>query len=69
MLTELLWDHKILSDVTGCRKTQVSDCTGSTVLPFSLICVSIMFTNIFGEMTGIIPVLKLLINEITLKVG
>ena len=31
MLTELLWDHKFLSDVTGCRKTQVSDCTGSTV--------------------------------------
>jgi len=31
MLTELLWDHKFMSDVTGCRKTQVSDCTGSTV--------------------------------------
>ena len=31
-LTELLWDHTFLSDVTGCRKTQVSDCTGSTVL-------------------------------------
>ena len=31
MLTELLWNHKFLSDVTGCRKTQVSDCTGSTV--------------------------------------
>jgi hypothetical protein len=24
--------QNILSDVTGCRKTQVSDCTGSTVL-------------------------------------
>ena len=31
ILTELLWDHKFLSDVRGCRKTQVSDCTGSTV--------------------------------------
>jgi len=30
-LTEMLWDHKFLSDVTGCRKTQVSDCTNSTV--------------------------------------
>ena len=26
-----LWDHNFLSDITGCRKTQVSDCTGSTV--------------------------------------
>jgi hypothetical protein len=25
------WDHTFLSDVTGCRKTQVSDCTSSTV--------------------------------------
>ena len=24
-LTEMLWDYKFLSDVTGCRKTQVSD--------------------------------------------
>ena len=24
-------DHSFLSDVTGCRKTQVSDCTGFTV--------------------------------------
>ena len=31
MLTELFWDHKFLSYITGCRKTQVSDCTGSTV--------------------------------------
>ena len=31
-LTQLLWDHKFLSDVTGCRKTEVSDQTGSTVL-------------------------------------
>jgi hypothetical protein len=30
-LTEILWEHKFLSDVTGCRKTQVSDCTSSTV--------------------------------------
>ena len=28
---EILWDHKVLLDVTECRKTQVSDCTGSTV--------------------------------------
>ena len=31
MLTELLWDHIFMSDVTGFRKIQVSDCTGSTV--------------------------------------
>ena len=31
MLTELLCGHKFLSDVTRCRKTRVSDCTGSTV--------------------------------------
>ena len=30
-LTEILFDHKFLSDVTGCRKSQVSDCTSSTV--------------------------------------
>ena len=30
-LTELLRDRKLLLDVTGCRKTQVSDCTSSTV--------------------------------------
>ena len=30
-LTEILWDHKFGSDVTGCLKTQVSDCTSSTV--------------------------------------
>jgi hypothetical protein len=33
-LTELLWDHKFLSDVTGCWKTQVSDCTGYTVYTY-----------------------------------
>jgi hypothetical protein len=27
----ILWDHEFLSDVTGCRKTQASDYTGSTV--------------------------------------
>ena len=27
------WEHKFLSDVTGCRKAQVSDCTSYTVLP------------------------------------
>ena len=31
MLTELLWDHICLSDVTGGHKTQVSHCTSSTV--------------------------------------
>ena len=36
-LTEILWDLKFLSDVTGCRKTQMSDCTGSTVLDFSFV--------------------------------
>ena len=30
--TEILWDRKYLLYVTGCRKTQVSDCTSSTVL-------------------------------------
>ena len=30
-LTEILWGRKNLLDVTGCRKTQVSDCTSSTV--------------------------------------
>ena len=29
---EIRWDHKFLSDVTRCRKAQVSDCTSSTVL-------------------------------------
>jgi len=28
---EILWDHKLLSDDTGCRKTQVSDCISSTI--------------------------------------
>ena len=31
-LTEILWDHHFLSDPTGCRKTQVSECTSSIVL-------------------------------------
>ena len=30
-IKENLWDQKFLSNATGCRKTQVSDCTGSTV--------------------------------------
>jgi hypothetical protein len=30
-LIEILSDHKFLPDVTGCRKTPVSDCTSSTV--------------------------------------
>jgi hypothetical protein len=37
MLTELLWDHKFLSDVTGCWKTRVSDCTGSTVYIYHIL--------------------------------
>jgi hypothetical protein len=28
---EIFWDLFFLSEVTGCRKTQVSDCTDSTV--------------------------------------
>ena len=36
MLTELLWDDKSLSDIEGCQKTQVSDCTSSTVYIFRL---------------------------------
>jgi hypothetical protein len=35
-LTEILWDHTFLSDVPGCRKTQVSDCTSSTVFALVL---------------------------------
>ena len=30
-LTEILWNHKFLLDVTGCQKTQVSICTSYTV--------------------------------------
>ena len=30
------WDHKFLSDVTGCQTTQVLDCTSSTVLATDL---------------------------------
>ena len=33
---EIFWDLKFLSEVTGCRKTQVSDRTGSTVFPNKL---------------------------------
>ena len=28
---EIIWDLNFLSEVTGCRKTQVSERTGSTV--------------------------------------
>ena len=28
---EIFWDLEFLSEVTGCGKTQVSDCTGSAV--------------------------------------
>ena len=31
---EIFWDLNFLSEVTGCRKTQVSERTGSTVLFF-----------------------------------
>jgi hypothetical protein len=31
VLKKILGDHKFLLDVTGCQKTQVSDCTSSTV--------------------------------------
>ena len=30
-LTKIPWDHTFLLDVSGCWKTQVSDCTSSTV--------------------------------------
>jgi hypothetical protein len=30
-LTEILCDHKVLSDVTGCQKTQVSDLHSLTI--------------------------------------
>ena len=29
----ILWGQQILSDVTGCLNTQVSNCTSSTLLP------------------------------------
>ena len=32
LATEILWDHKFLLDVTGCRNTRVSYCTSCTVL-------------------------------------
>ena len=31
---EIFWDLNFLSEVTGCRKTQVSERTGSTVFTF-----------------------------------
>ena len=33
---EIFWDLEFLSVVTGCRKTQVSDRTGSTVYLYTL---------------------------------
>jgi hypothetical protein len=33
---EIFWDLKFLSEVTGCRKTQVLDRTGSTVFVYFL---------------------------------
>ena len=44
-LTEILWDHKFMWDVTGCQKTQVSDCTSSTVFLFVLFI--LYFLSIF----------------------
>ena len=38
VLTEILWDHKFLSDVTRCQKTQVSDCTCFTVVGHIELC-------------------------------
>jgi hypothetical protein len=35
-LTEILGHHKFFLDVTGCRKSQVSDCTSSTVFEISV---------------------------------
>ena len=32
LVNRILWDHKFLPDVIGCRKTQVLDCTSSTVI-------------------------------------
>jgi hypothetical protein len=42
---EILWDHKFLSGVTGWRKTQVSDCTGSNVYT------CLISTQIFNKAT------------------
>ena len=33
-ITEIFMDHKFVSDATGCRNTQVLDCTSSTVFQF-----------------------------------
>jgi hypothetical protein len=33
----MFWDHKFLSDVAGCQKTQLLDCTSSTVFEKQLI--------------------------------
>ena len=53
MLTELLWDHKFMSDVTGCQKIQVSVCTGSTVqiwLGQELFCLESQCLHILNEL-------------------
>jgi hypothetical protein len=40
-LTELLWDHKFFPNVTGCRKTQASDCNKfHCINPYLLILIS-----------------------------
>ena len=39
--TELLWDHKFFLNVTGCRKTQASDCNKfHCINPYLLILIS-----------------------------
>jgi hypothetical protein len=40
-LTELLWDHKFFPNVTGCQKTQASDCNKfHCINPYLLILIS-----------------------------
>jgi hypothetical protein len=35
-----------MSDVTGCRKPQVSDCTSSTVFPMHTYCISSVLAGV-----------------------
>jgi hypothetical protein len=42
---EIFWDLKFLSEVTGCRKTQVADRTGSTV-----------YNNLFSALMPILDI-------------
>ena len=45
-LTEIIGDPKFMSDVTGCRKPQVSDCTSSTVFPMHTYCISSVLAGV-----------------------